>query len=138
MPCDTHGDLRLDHVYVFPERTSKANLEIIDCIEFNGRFRFADPVADMAFLVMDSQLHGRPDLARAFTDSYVRASGDEEARTCRFTRHTVRRGRGKVEGLKLAPRNLLESNERGRLWSFVVAGWLSPCWRNPTSDRVSS
>src|SRR5262249_43917447 len=49
VPCDTHGDLRLDHVYVFPDKAPPGDIVIIDCIEFNERFRFADPVADMAF-----------------------------------------------------------------------------------------
>lgn len=80
VPRDTHGDLRLDHVYLFPERTEPDDLVIIDCIEFNERFRFADPVADMAFLVMDFKANGRPDLGEAFAEAYFRASGDEEGR----------------------------------------------------------
>src|SRR6516162_5740462 len=75
-PRDTHGDLHLDHVYLFPEREPPADLVIIDCIEFNERFRYADPVADMAFLRMDLTFHDRRDLARAFADAYFRAAGD--------------------------------------------------------------
>src|SRR5262249_1132078 len=44
------------------------------------RFRFADPVADMAFLVMDLRFRHRPDLAGAFADAYFTASGDAEGR----------------------------------------------------------
>lgn len=80
VPCDTHGDLRLDHVYHFPDRRPPADVVILDCVEFSDRFRFADPVADVAFLVMDLRFHGRDDLADAFADAYVRASGDEEGR----------------------------------------------------------
>src|SRR5262249_46479246 len=58
MPCDTHGDLHLDHVYFFPERRAPDDFVIVDCIEFNERFRYADPVGDMAFLVMDLKFHG--------------------------------------------------------------------------------
>jgi len=50
VPRDTHGDLHLDHVYVFPDRPPPDDLVIVDCIEFNERFRYADPGADMAFL----------------------------------------------------------------------------------------
>src|SRR5262245_11879634 len=39
-PCDTHGDLHLDHVYLFPEKKPPDDLVIIDCIEFSDRFRF--------------------------------------------------------------------------------------------------
>jgi hypothetical protein len=103
IPRDTHGDLHLDHVYFFPERQPPFDLIIVDCIEFNERFRFGDPVSDMAFLVMDLVFHGRRDLARSFADSYFRSSGDEEGRTL-LAYYTAYRAavRGKVEGLKSA------------------------------------
>jgi predicted kinase len=73
VPCDTHGDLHLSHVYLFPDRAPPDDLVIIDCIEFAERFRFADPVADLAFLVMDLQFHGRRDLAAACAEAYFAA-----------------------------------------------------------------
>src|SRR5262249_13458734 len=45
---DAHGDLHLDHVCWFPDRAPPDDLICIDCIEFNERFRFIDPIADMA------------------------------------------------------------------------------------------
>lgn len=75
IPCDTHGDLHLSHVYLFPDRSPPDDLVIIDCIEFAERFRFADPVADLAFLVMDLQFHGRRDLATACVETYFKATG---------------------------------------------------------------
>src|SRR5439155_13151460 len=66
---DGHGDLRLEHVYLDP-------LVIIDCIEFNERFRFADVCSDIAFLSMDLAWHGRVDLAERLLARYARASGD--------------------------------------------------------------
>ena len=57
-----------------------ADLVIVDCIEFNERFRYGDPVADMAFLVMDFSYHGRADLGRAFADAYFQFSGDGDGR----------------------------------------------------------
>src|SRR5205085_11207154 len=76
VPRDTHGDLHTDHVYLFPERPPPEDLAVIDCIEFNERFRHADPVADMAFLVMDLIFEGRRDLARAFAQAYFQTTGD--------------------------------------------------------------
>jgi uncharacterized protein len=70
VPRDTHGDLRLDHVYVFPEEPPPGDLVIVDCIEFGEKLRCTDPVADVAFLSMDLDRVGRHDLARAFTDAY--------------------------------------------------------------------
>lgn len=102
MPRDTHGDLHLDHVYLFPERQPPADLIIIDCIEFNERLRYTDPVADMAFVVMDLGFQGRHDLASAFADAYFEASRDDEGRAL-LTLYTGYRAmvRGKVEGLRL-------------------------------------
>lgn len=102
MPCDTHGDLHLDHVYLFPERPPPADLVIVDCIEFNERFRYTDPVADMAFLVMDLAFHGRRDLAGAFADAYFAAGGDIEGRGL-LALYTAYRAavRGKVDGLQM-------------------------------------
>ncbi|HEY2517431.1 MAG TPA: AAA family ATPase [Polyangiaceae bacterium] len=69
---DGHGDLRLEHVYA----GERGELTILDCIEFNERFRFADVCADVAFLAMDLAWHGRVDLAERFLAAYARASGD--------------------------------------------------------------
>jgi aminoglycoside phosphotransferase family enzyme/predicted kinase len=69
---DGHGDLRLEHVYLSDGRPPT----IIDCIEFNDRFRYADVCADIAFLSMDLERLGRADLAEAFLAGYARASGD--------------------------------------------------------------
>ena len=80
VPRDTHGDLHLDHVYLFPDRAPPDDFVIIDCIEFNERFRYADPVADMAFLVMNLLSYGRWDLAEPFVEAYFRAAQDEEGR----------------------------------------------------------
>ncbi|HWG46600.1 MAG TPA: hypothetical protein VN688_27810 [Gemmataceae bacterium] len=35
IPRDTHGDLRLEHIYLFPDKQPPDDLVIIDCIEFN-------------------------------------------------------------------------------------------------------
>jgi aminoglycoside phosphotransferase family enzyme/predicted kinase len=96
VPRDTHGDLRLDHVYLLPD-----GFAIIDCIEFNERFRYADPVADAAFLVMDLLSEGRRDLARTFAGAYFDASGDGEGRQLLPFYVSYRAAvRGKVEGMK--------------------------------------
>jgi uncharacterized protein len=107
VPRDTHGDLHLDHVYLFPERRPPDDLVIIDCIEFNERFRFADPVGDMAFLVMDLVFHGRRDLAREFADEYFLLSGDDEGRALLPFYMAYRAAvRGKVEGLELSEQEI--------------------------------
>jgi aminoglycoside phosphotransferase family enzyme/predicted kinase len=71
---DGHGDLRLEHVYF----ESEERPTVIDCIEFNDRFRYADVCADIAFLSMDMRRLRRPDLAEQFLAAYARESGDYE------------------------------------------------------------
>jgi aminoglycoside phosphotransferase family enzyme/predicted kinase len=69
---DGHGDLRLEHVYL----PAGAPPVIIDCIEFNERFRIGDTCADIAFLSMDLAAHGRVDLAERFLARYAREAND--------------------------------------------------------------
>ncbi len=116
VPRDTHGDLHLDHVYLFPERPRPGDLIIIDCIEFNQRFRYTDPVADMAFLAMDLCFHGRPDLARVFADAYFQASADAEGRQL-FSLYLAYRAmvRAKVEAFKLAEKEVPDAERHQEL-----------------------
>ncbi|HLV99184.1 MAG TPA: AAA family ATPase [Ktedonobacterales bacterium] len=72
---DCHGDLRLQHVYVLGQQ-----IAVIDCIEFNERFRYGDVAGEVAFLTMELDAAGRPDLARAFVDAYMRESLDDSLR----------------------------------------------------------
>jgi aminoglycoside phosphotransferase family enzyme/predicted kinase len=124
VPRDTHGDLHLDHVYLFPESAPPGDLVIIDCIEFNERFRFADPVSDMAFLVMDLRFHGRRDLAGAFAQEYFGASGDEEGRALLPFYVAYRAAvRGKVEGFELLEKEIPET-ERNAALAKARAHWL--------------
>ncbi len=69
---DGHGDLRLEHVYVGVDGA----LTILDCIEFNERFRYGDVCSDLAFLAMDLAWHGRVDLAERLLARYALVSGD--------------------------------------------------------------
>ena len=72
---DGHGDLRLEHVFLHP---NQQDFEIIDGIEFDDRYRFADTCADVAFLAMDLARLGRVDLAERFIAIYARAANDFE------------------------------------------------------------
>jgi aminoglycoside phosphotransferase family enzyme/predicted kinase len=121
---DCHGDLHLDHVYFFPKQQPPADLVIVDCIEFNERLRFIDPVADMAFPAMDFAFYGRRDLGNAFADAYFGTSGDEEGRSLLPLYLAYRAAvRGMVEGLKLAEKEVPEA-ERAAALARARAHWL--------------
>lgn len=137
VPRDTHGDLRIDHVYVFGEGVAAAEMLIIDCIEFNEQFRFADPVADMAFLAMDLKFEGRGDLAQTLADAYFSASGDQQGRRLLPLYTSYRAAvRGKVEGFKQAeaevPRaDQAESLRRARGYWLLALGELERADKRP-------
>jgi aminoglycoside phosphotransferase family enzyme len=71
---DGHGDLRLEHCYL----DATGGVEIIDCIEFNERFRYGDVCADLAFLAMDLTWHERPDLSEALLAFYASLTDDHD------------------------------------------------------------
>ncbi len=107
--CD--GDLHLENICLFNDRVC-----IFDCIEFNERFRFCDTAADIAFLLMDLDFHGRSDLSDAVVTSYCSLSGDKELLELvdfyKVYRAVVR---GKVESFHLNDEGIsLEARESAR------------------------
>jgi predicted kinase len=64
---DGHGDLRAEDIFCMPDGP-----RILDCVEFDDRLRYGDVLADVAFLAMDLERLGRPDLAQRFLDAYGR------------------------------------------------------------------
>jgi uncharacterized protein len=69
---DGHGDLRAEHICLTDP------IVIFDCIEFNHRFRYGDVAADVAFLAIDLEERGFPDLAQTFVRAYGEYAGDTE------------------------------------------------------------
>jgi aminoglycoside phosphotransferase family enzyme/predicted kinase len=72
---DCHGDLRAEHIYFH------RGIQIIDCIEFNDRFRYSDAVLDLAFLHMDLDRMGYSDWSRVVLHAYVERARDPELYT---------------------------------------------------------
>ncbi len=69
---ESHGDLHLGNVFL-----EKPPI-IFDCIEFSERLRCGDVAVDLAFMAMDLDFNGRPELSERFVRRYISASGDEE------------------------------------------------------------
>lgn len=70
---DGHGDVRCESVCVTDQ-----DIHIYDCIEFNDRFRCDDVASEVAFLAMDLDARGRPDLGYFFTEAYERRISDQD------------------------------------------------------------
>ncbi len=68
---DGHGDLLASDIFLMPDGP-----RVLDCVEFDERLRHVDVLADIAFLVMDLEHRGAPDLGRRFLDAYVAESKD--------------------------------------------------------------
>ncbi|HUZ87579.1 MAG TPA: AAA family ATPase [Candidatus Baltobacterales bacterium] len=71
MARDGHGDLKADDIFCLEDGP-----RILDCIEFDDRFRHGDVLDDVAFLAMDLERLGSPPLARAFLSSYAEFSAE--------------------------------------------------------------
>ena len=98
---DCHGDLRLEHIFWGEE------ISIFDCIEFNERFRYTDVAADIAFLAMDLDYHGRRDLSEHLIRAFVGESGDYELmEVLDFYKCYRAYVRGKVESFQLDDPNI--------------------------------
>jgi aminoglycoside phosphotransferase family enzyme/predicted kinase len=130
------GDLHLDHVYFFPDREPPEDLVVVDCIEFNERFRYADPISDVAFLAMDLAYHGRRDLARVWVDAYFAFAEDASGRRLLpFYRSYRAAVRAKVDGMlaqepevSVAERDAAVQRARGH-WLMALAELEQPARR---------
>ncbi|MBI2864058.1 MAG: phosphotransferase [Chloroflexi bacterium] len=104
---DCHGDLRSENICLTD------GVCIFDCIEFNDRFRYADVAAEVAFLAMDLDYRGRPDLSRRFVASYVDYTGDHGLLALLdFYKCYRAYVRGKVESFKLDESDIPEPEKR--------------------------
>jgi predicted kinase len=68
---DGHGDLRAEHICLTDTPV------VFDCVEFNDRYRHNDVADELAFLAMDLEFQGAPELSARLRERYVRRSGDE-------------------------------------------------------------
>jgi uncharacterized protein len=68
---DGHGDLLADDIFLLDDGP-----RVLDCLEFDDRLRYGDTLADVAFLAMDLERLGRPELAARFLAAYAEHAGD--------------------------------------------------------------
>ena len=68
-----HGDFHSGNVFITP-----TEIYIFDGIVFNKRFPCSDVIAEIAFMAMDLDFHGKKELAEVFVKEYQRLSRDED------------------------------------------------------------
>jgi len=133
VPCETHGDLRLEHVYL----PAPGEIVVVDCIEFSPRYACADPAADIAFLAMDLCAHGAWPEARVLLRAYFDASGDEDGRDLvplyvayrSGVRAKVRALQANAPGIPAAQR--AEALQLARAHVQLAVGELAPAGERP-------
>ncbi len=119
---DGHGDLHAAQVCFHDGR-----ITILDCIEFNDRFRYGDAISDLAFMAMDLDFYGRPDLSHAFVQAYLDETQDWEGlELLPFYKAYRACVRGKVAGYRMRDPDAAEAvrreaEERGRRYYALAA-----------------
>ncbi len=120
--CD--GDIHSENICL----TDK--ICIFDCIEFNKRFRYCDTAADIAFLLMDLDYHGKSPFSTVLLDEYMTATGDRKLPALldfyKIYRAVVR---GKVESFRLIDPHITaeekeSARERARLYFRLARGYV--------------
>lgn len=94
---ECHGDLHSGNITRYQDAWMA-----FDCIEFNQQFRWIDTISEVAFLLMDLDEHGKPELASHFLNAYLHISGDFDGlRVLRLYRVYRAMVRAKVAALQL-------------------------------------
>ncbi|HUT71347.1 MAG TPA: phosphotransferase [Desulfatiglandales bacterium] len=98
---DCHGDLHMDHICFGDD------LCIFDCIEFNDRLRYTDPLADIGFLMMDLEYHEGSSFSKQLWELYKKSAGETEVDIL-LNFYKVYRAyvRGKVTSFQLDDENI--------------------------------
>jgi uncharacterized protein len=73
---DGHGDLLAEDIFCLDDGP-----RILDCLEFDDRLRWGDVLADVAFLAMDLERLGAPELSARFLRWYREFSGETYPRS---------------------------------------------------------
>ncbi len=91
---DGHGDIRIEHIYF-----ENGDAYMLDCIEFNDRFRIQDRLLDFSFLMMDLEYNGYQKISNLIYEKYCNKFNETEiAGLTNFYKCYRAYVRGKVEG----------------------------------------
>jgi aminoglycoside phosphotransferase family enzyme/predicted kinase len=99
---EVHGDLRPEHICLTDDR-----IVVFDCVEFSERFRTCDVASEIAFLTMELDFLGFPELSEDLVRAYAAHSADDEIKSLLPFYGAYRAYvRGKVESLKSREREV--------------------------------
>ncbi len=123
---DCHGDLHMEHICL-----SETPI-VIDCIEFNDRFRYGDTVGDIAFLLMDLEYHGGKKFSEMLWNYYKQFANEKEESEEVLRFYKVYRAfvRGKVNSFQLddpsiGEKEKKEAIERARSYFDLAYSYIS-------------
>jgi aminoglycoside phosphotransferase family enzyme/adenylate kinase family enzyme len=105
---ECHGDMHLGNITLVDGEPL-----IFDAIEFNPGLRWIDTINEIAFLVMDLDEKGRPELAQLALNSYLEVSGDYAGlKLLRFYQVYRAMVRAKVTAIRLGQDDLEQQERR--------------------------
>ncbi len=108
---ECHGDMHLGNITLID-----SDPVIFDGIEFNPNLRWIDTISEIAFLVMDLEQRGRPELAQRFLNTYLEQCGDYDGLELLSLYKTYRAMvRAKVAAIRLTQDDLVDEERSGLL-----------------------
>jgi aminoglycoside phosphotransferase family enzyme len=72
---DCHGDFHTGNV-VIEQKDEEEDIQVFDALEFNRAYSVHDVAAEIGFMAMDLEFHGRASFAGLLVRKYVEATGD--------------------------------------------------------------
>lgn len=117
---DGHGDLHTRNVFLLPEGPV-----VFDCIDFNPHFRKGDVLSELAFLCMDLDASGHPQLAEIFLQAYRRRwpciEGEDDEQLFRYFKAYRANVRLKVTVMELQQHSTESLVDRaGKYWGLLA------------------
>jgi aminoglycoside phosphotransferase family enzyme/predicted kinase len=113
---DGHGDLLADDIFCLDDGP-----RVLDCLEFDDRLRAVDGLDDIAFLAMDLERLGAPELGAVLLDRYIEFSGDPAPAALREHYLAYRAfGRVKVACMRHGQGDVTAAEEAGRYTDIAL------------------
>lgn len=129
---ECHGDAHLANMIWLNERVI-----LFDCLEFNENLRWIDTMGETAFLTMDLDDRGRPDLARRAVNAYLEFTGDYEGLAVyRFYQVYRALVRAKVACIRLSQEGLVEQENRKTGEEFLGYANLAERYTQPLQPAL--